>query len=72
MINPNVTLLLPEGGKDYEVLKCSVDATVCLESYKSCTEAGEVVYIRKGHIDKRKVNKAKAGKPKAEPKSKKA
>ena len=52
-----------------KVLVCSEDAGKCLDAYKSCQEPGKIVYIRKGHIDKRKTvivePEAKAVKAKA-------
>lgn len=53
MFKPSVTVHKSPDGV-LKVLECSVDATVCLEVYKACTEPGEVVYIRKGFTEKRK------------------
>ena len=59
MVQPNVTILMPAGGKDLKVLACSVDAGVCLDAFTKCEKPGEVFYIRKGSLDKRKSIKAK-------------
>ena len=50
---------MPAGGKDLKVLACSVDAGVCLDAFTKCEKPGEVFYIRKGSLDKRKSIKAK-------------
>ena len=53
MLKPSVTIhKSPEG--ELKVLVCSEDANECLIAYKGCTEPGEVIYIRKGFLDKRK------------------
>jgi len=49
-----------------KVIECSEDASVCLAAYKACTEPGEVIYVRKGNVDKfKKIDAIKVEKPKA-------
>ena len=63
MFKPSVTIHRSEKGV-VKVLECSEDAGKCLDAYKSCTESGEVIYIRKGHLDKMKKVEAVELKPK--------
>jgi hypothetical protein len=53
MFKPSVTIHKSEDGK-LEVLECSEDAEVCLKAYKECKKAGQLVYVRKGDLEKRK------------------
>jgi len=53
MFKPSVTIHRSAKGV-VKVLECSEDAGKCLDAYKSCTEPGEIVYIRKGYTDKMK------------------
>ena len=62
MLKPSVTIHRSEKGV-VKVIECSEDAGKCLDAYKTCTEPGEVVYIRKGHIDKMKKVEAVEKKP---------
>ena len=71
MFKPSATFhKSPQG--DVSVLVCSEDSTVCLEAYKDCTEPGELVYMRKGHMDKFKQIKAAAVDVQPKPKRKRA
>ena len=65
MFKPSATIHRSAKGV-VKVLECSEDAGKCLDAYKSCKEAGEIVYLRKGHIDKMKkvIAAPKAEKPK--------
>lgn len=51
MFKPSATVHKSPSG-ELKVLVCSEDASKCLDAYKSCTEPGELVFIRKGHVDK--------------------
>jgi hypothetical protein len=53
MFKPSVTIHKDASGK-LSVLACSEDSDVCVKAYTDCAEAGEIVYIRKGSVDKRK------------------
>ena len=53
MFKPSATIHRSAKGV-VKVLECSEDAGKCLDAYKGCKEAGEIVYLRKGHIDKMK------------------
>ena len=55
MFKPSATLHKSPSGV-LSVLVCSEDANECLIAFKSCTEPGEVAYMRKGHLDKFKKN----------------
>ena len=63
MFKPSVTIHRSSKGV-VKVLECSEDAGKCLDAYKACEEPGEIVYIRKGHVDKQK--KVEAQKVKVE------
>lgn len=75
MQNPSVTILIPPPAKTsprpaLKVLACDLDADPCLQAYLDCTEIGEVIYIRKGSLEKRKHNRPAqktTSKPKANP-----
>ena len=71
MFKPSATLHKSPQGV-VTVLACSEDSTVCLEAYKDCTEPGELVYMRKGHMDKFKHIKAAAVDVQPKPKRKRA
>jgi len=58
MFKPSLTVLKDRKGKT-EVLVCSEDATECLDAFAKCDKPGEVVYIRKGTLEKRKKNPSK-------------
>ena len=53
MFKPSATIHRSPKGV-VTVLVCSEDAGKCLDAYRTCTESGTVVYIRKGHTDKSK------------------
>ena len=65
MFKPSVTIHRSAKGV-VKVLECSEDAGKCIDAYKACKEAGEVIYIRKGHLDKMKKVEAVELKPKKE------
>ena len=67
MFRPNATIHKSPTGK-VTVLACSEDAVECVDAYKDCKKAGEVVYLRKGHLDKRKSISPVKKAPKPEPK----
>ena len=71
MFKPSATLHRTQQGV-ITVLACSDDSALCLEAYKDCTEPGELVYMRKGHMDKFKHIKATAVDVQPKPKRKKA
>jgi hypothetical protein len=63
MFKPSATFhKSPEGV--ITVIACSEDANECLIAYKSFSEAGEVAYFRKGHLDKLKKIEVNVSKPK--------
>jgi len=66
MFKPSVTVLRTPDG-DVRVLACSEDSSICLDAYRSCEDLGEIVYIRQGHIDKRKQYRQLPDNPTAEP-----
>ena len=61
MFKPSITVHKSNDG-EVKVLIVSEEAADCLQAYHECEEAGEIVYIRKGHTDKQK--KVVAGEPK--------
>lgn len=58
MYIPSVTIHRDIDGKE-TCLAYGSDATACLQAYLDCEEPGDVVYIRKGQLEKRKTYKAK-------------
>lgn len=57
MIRPSAAIrITPEG--EAKSLVTSVDAQACLDAYKNCSEPGVIFYIRRGHQEKYKKNKA--------------
>ena len=69
MLKPSATFHKSPSGK-LSVIESSADASICLEAYKNCIEPGEVVFLRKGQIDKfKKIDGIKVEKPKVVRKS---
>jgi len=71
MFKPSATLHRSPQGV-ITVLVCSENPTECLQAYKDCTEPGQLVYMRKGHMDKFKHIKATAEDVQPKPKRKRA
>lgn len=59
MFKPSATIHRSSKG-EVKVIVCSEDAGKCLDAYRTCTDPGTVVYIRKGHLDKSKNVESKA------------
>ena len=70
MFKPSATLHKSPSGV-LSVLVCSENANDCLVAYKTCTEPGQVAYLRNGHLDRyRKIPiDIKVAKPKASKKT---
>ncbi len=58
MTKVSFTILKPADGSEPKVLACSEDASICLDAFDNCNQAGEVQYMRKVVYDKRKVNQS--------------